>query len=163
MVQGSDGNEYGPVDVITMKSWVTEGRINQQTQVRDFSTGMTMEAGRIDGLFQPTATPSSPIQPMPSMHQQSVPYSAYPQMSHAEDPGKAELVGVIWRSAVAVVLFFFLHGIGLIFAGYAVYFAIQCKSKGSKYGTLALIIAGLAFAAVAFGWIIRLTQPNSNL
>jgi hypothetical protein len=68
------------------------------------------------------------------------------------------LLGVVWRSAAALVLFFVLGGLGLIFAGYAMYHAVQVKSSGSRHGNLALVIGGVSLAAVVVGWIVRLTS-----
>jgi hypothetical protein len=149
MVEGADGNQYGPVNVDAMKEWVTQGRINAQTTVTEFASGTKMTAGSVPGLF-----PSAAQSAVQSPFRTPMPVTAPGPMT--SDAGKSELIGSIVRSVLAVVLFFFLHGLGLIFAGYAVFYAIQCQAKGNKYGVIAIVISVVALAAVGVGWLMRL-------
>src|SRR5271154_3042993 len=57
MVKGADGNEYGPADVDTLKLWAVEGRLDRQTMLRDFNTGVMTAAGSVTGIFPPAAAP----------------------------------------------------------------------------------------------------------
>lgn len=147
MVVGADGKEYGPSDVSTLKTWVSEGRIMPHSQLRDFHTGRVLQASTIPDLFPVGGAPPAAY--------------AYPRATEAPALGADEGVGMLWgvvlRSVAAVGLFFFLHGIGFVFAGYAMYYAVQCQRSGSKYGIIALAIAGLALAAVGIGWAMRLS------
>jgi hypothetical protein len=77
-----------------------------------------------------------------------------PQYQSKESMGP--LWGVIIRSVLAVAVFFFLHGLGLIFSGYALYYAIQIQSSGSKYGVIAILIAVAALGIVGIGWMMRI-------
>jgi hypothetical protein len=148
-VIGADGKEYGPTTVDQIRTWTQEGRVTPQTMLKSFATGQTIPASSVNGLFPTTAPPAAPVfAPPPGQR---------PQASYAaNDDSPGVLVGVIIRSALGIVLFFFLHGIGLFVTGYGLYYAIQAQASGNKYGKIALVIAGLAFAAVGIGWILRM-------
>jgi hypothetical protein len=153
MVTGADGKEYGPTDIATLKRWVAEGRITTQTSIRDFHTGQVMQAGQHAELFpQPSQAAAPP----------HVDYYRAPSTSNTPKSaeGNGALWGVIFRSVLGVVLFFVMHGIGVIFSGYAMYYAVQLKSSGSKHGTIALFIAGVSLAAVLVGWGLRLSGAS---
>ncbi|MBS1707332.1 MAG: hypothetical protein JSS65_01280 [Armatimonadetes bacterium] len=66
------------------------------------------------------------------------------------------IAAVLGRCALALVLFFVLHGIGLVVAGYAVFYAFQLKAAGSKYGTFALIATISTFVVIGLGWFLRI-------
>ena len=153
MVEGADGKQYGPVTVEAMKDWVSQNRINPQTNVTEFASGTKMLAGAVPGLFAPQPNPAAQTAAQ-SPFRTPMPVTAPVSMS--SDAGKGELIGSIFRSILAVVLFFVLGGLGLIVGAYALYYAIQCQAKGNKYGIVAIVIAVLALAAVGIGWILRL-------
>lgn len=150
MVIGADGKEYGPSDIDTLKTWVAEGRIMPQSQLRDFNSGQTLLASAVHGLFPAVSGPAAPTAGQYPRHD-------FTPAAASGDHGGGMLVGVILRSAAAVALFFVFHGIGLLFAAYAMYYAVQCQQSGSKYGIAALVIAGIALAAVGIGWALRLS------
>ena len=144
MVIGADGKEYGPANTVTLAQWAAEGRIQRASQLRDFSTGQVVAAGNVAGIF-PHQAPGS-----------TMPMGDLPQSQYKDPADNGALIGVILRSVAAVVLFFFLKGLGLIFAGYALYYAIQAKSNGNRHGTVAIVIAAIALAVVGIGWLMRL-------
>ena len=152
MVTGVDGKEYGPTDVATLRSWVAENRLAPHTQLRDFNTGQVLAASAVPGLFPQT----NPNVPPVAAH--------YPRgeggyaTTASNDHGGNILFGVIFRSAIALVLAFAIGGIGLISAAYAMYYAVQCQRSGSKYGIAALVIAGVTLAAVGTLWAVRLSH-----
>ena len=154
MVTGLDGKEYGPSDLETLKTWVAENRLAPHTILRDFGTGGTMPASEVPGLFAQTAPVSVPP-PGAAYPRTGTTYTAASDASR--DHGGGVLVGVILRSVGAIVMFYFLGGYGFFFAGYAMYYAIQCLQSGSKYGIPAVVIAGIALAAVGVGWALRLS------
>jgi hypothetical protein len=114
------------------------------------SGGPPFPASQLADLFQNTAVQAGQYASPPS-------FQSYNASSSNDDYGdKGVLIGVIIRSLLAIVFFFVFKGIGLIFAGYALYYAIQQKIDGDKYGTAAILIASAAAGAVGVGWLLRL-------
>lgn len=155
------GQEYGPADVPTLKQWIAESRIGHDTMLRPASGGAAVAANLVPGLF-----PSAPLTPSVPPPAANPPYAAYPRADYSQAPqymaptenqGMGVIWGVVIRSALGIVLFFVLHGIGVVFAGYALYYAFQAKQSGHRYGNIALAIAGVSTAIVVIGWILRLT------
>ncbi len=154
-VIGSDGNEYGPVDVDTLRQWVAEGRIGQSTQMKDADTGRAFLAGSLTWLF-----------PVANLYPQQNTNFTQPNQSkksHYGDESPFVLSGIVIRSVLAVILFFALHGLGVIVGGYAVYYAYQLNEDGSKYGKVGLAIAGTALLAICIGWALRLNGVDPGI
>src|SRR5690349_7259860 len=122
IVTGSDGKEYGPASVDTLREWVASNRVSPESQLRNFQTGEVVAARSVPGLFGPIAAPQPVSPPQGNWSQPPVPGYAKPV---SYDSGSGELWGAIIRSGLAIVFFFVFHGIGLIFAAYALYYAIQ--------------------------------------
>lgn len=59
-----DGQKYGPADVPTLNSWITEGRLLPDTQLQDTATGAVMAAAMVPGLQFPMAPGPAPQAPM---------------------------------------------------------------------------------------------------
>ena len=55
-VIGSDGNQYGPVDLITLKQWVADGRVMPHTQVIDNLASTTLMANQMPELGMTSVT-----------------------------------------------------------------------------------------------------------
>jgi hypothetical protein len=72
--------------------------------------------------------------------------------------GDGAFWGSVVRSGLALIAFFALGGLGFIFGGYAMYYAIKCHRMGNDKGWLAIGIAGLSLAAVLVGWMVRLSE-----
>ena len=164
IVLATDGKEYGPATVNALKEWVREDRLRPESKVRDFPTSREMEAKEIPSLFAVNAPPVSHPYASPSSNPYSNPYagSSPPPQSYyqatplKDDSDMGPFWGVLLRCGGAILVFFLLHGIGLIFGAYAMFAAIQAKSTGNKYGTLSLVIAGITLAVVCAGWYLRL-------
>ncbi len=150
-VRGTDGQEYGPVGIDQMKQWVLENRIYPDTQLRDYQTNEIKPARIVPGLFPNLP----PVQQIPGTYGAPAPGTYQKPYQGQDDIGP--LVGVIIRSVLAIVLFFFLHGFGLVFAGYALFHSIRIAQSGSKYGVASIVIASIALVAVGVGWLLRLT------
>ena len=157
------GQEYGPADIAVLQQWIAESRIGPDTLLRPASGGATVAAGLVPGLFPPSA---SNVPPPIAPGTGAASYAAYPQADYSQAPQYAapksnDGMGVIWgviiRSALGVVLFFAFHGFGVVFSGYALYYAFQAKQSGHRYGNVALAIAGASTVAVVVGWILRLS------
>ncbi|HVT11846.1 MAG TPA: DUF4339 domain-containing protein [Fimbriimonadaceae bacterium] len=160
LVTAADGKEYGPVTFEELRQWVLQDRVRHDTPVKNFHTGQAIAAGAIPGLFSSVPPPpaagtdwSQPPAPPAAYPRNYSPSGYAPRMT---DDGKGVLIGVIARCALGILLFFLLHGIGLIVSGYAVVYAIQSKANGHKFGIASLIIASVTFLVILVGWIIRL-------
>ncbi len=152
-VSGTDGKEYGPVPIDTLREWVAERRVNATTQLRSVETGLISPASEVPDLFpSPMAAPPMNFPPNPDPQPHPVAYYATKDESESMSP----FWNVLVRTVLAIILFFFLQGLGLIFAGYAMYYAIQAKSAGNKYGVICIVIAGVGLAAVGIGWLLRM-------
>ena len=160
LVTAADGKEYGPVTIDELRQWTQQDRVRSDTPVKNFHTGQRMTAGAIPGLFAAAAPPAATdwSQPPPPA---SYPRAYTPQTTRTHDDGRGIFFGVLARCALAIVLFFALHGIGLIVSGYALFYAIRSKANGHKFGLASLVVASLSFVAILIGWIIRIQGGGS--
>ena len=152
-VVGPDGKEYGPADISTIKKWVAEDRVRPDSVLKDIQTGNSLPASAVPGLFSEAAPPEIP--PAPVNLSQPTSYHVRPRTPVANE-GMRPLWGVIFRSVAAVQLSFVVPALALFVAGNAMYYAIQLKSRGSRYGKTAVGIASAALLAVGIGWLLRL-------
>lgn len=157
MVTGMDGKEYGPSDLATLKEWVAENRLAPHSMLRDFSSGQTFPASQVPGLFGPTSVSNVP--PVGQAYPRAG--MGYSSAVTASDEGGGAFAGVVVRSILGVVLFFVLHGIGLLVAGTGLITAFQLQSRGSKWGVAALAISGLSVAVIGVGWAIRISGGHA--
>lgn len=166
-VIGSDGNEYGPADTATLKTWVQENRLSPQSQLRVVATGQLISASQVTELFPsqaasapppPTANPfpSPGPQVPPNAQAWSQPPSAsnYPhqQANASSNYGGGALLWAFLDSAFAVIGYFFLGFLGLIFGAYAIVNAVRAKQAGHPLGNVALVVAILSMGAVLLGY-----------
>lgn len=164
MVVGADGNEYGPATIDTLKAWAVENRLTPGTQLRDFQSGQLLAAGTLTEVFPPASSePGASVAPPPPV---GGAWSQPPNPSNykrpmqvgpvRQDNGMGDVWGAIIRSVVALIFFFILNGIGVIFAGYALYYAIRAQGKGHKMAPVAIAISAISLAAILVGWVLRL-------
>lgn len=172
MVVGADGKEYGPVDETTLRQWASENRVTPTSQLRDVLSNQTMAASGIAGLFpqMPSAPPTvqnmytpqagGTNTPPPPGTAWSQPPSAYPRQGPGYVGKSTDGSGIFWRSIIyslaSVLLFFVIHGLGLIWAGYAVYYAFRSHGMGHSRSIIAIVVSIVALTVVIIGWIIRL-------
>lgn len=156
MVTGMDGKEYGPTDLDTLKTWANENRLAPHTMLRDFNSGQTLPASAVPGLFPSPGTVPPAASPYPRTGV-STGFTPAP----ASDEGGGAFAGVVLRAIGGVVLFFVLHGIGLIVAGSGLITAFGLQSRGSKWGIPALAISGLSVVAIGIGWALRLSGGHA--
>lgn len=159
MVLAPDGKEYGPASIDTLKEWAADNRLAPGSQLRDFHTGQVVTAASVREIFPPKAVET--VAPPPTAGEWAQPPSASnytrPMPNYVtEDNGMGDVWGALARSGLAILFFFVLHGFGIVFAGYGVYYAIQAQAKGHKLGWLALVIAGVTFLVIGVGWLFRL-------
>ncbi|AIE87824.1 DUF4339 domain-containing protein [Fimbriimonas ginsengisoli] len=153
-VIGADGKEYGPATLDQLRQWAQEGRVMPHTMLKNFNTGQVAAASTISGIFPDTAGTVPPPGQGANWNQ---PPSPYPRQAvgYAVDDGNKDIWGAIIRSVLALVFFFAFHGIGLIFAAYGVYYAIQANSKGHRHGKTALAISIVTLVVIGIGWLLR--------
>lgn len=154
MVIGPDGAEYGPANVDMLKLWVADGRLSADSQLKNFATGQLLVASAVPGLFHagPALVPGYPHVP-PANAGIGGNSTGNGFFDSIESTGV--LWGVIGRCAAALALFFVFKGFGLVFAVYAMYHAVQLKMHGSKYGVIALIMAGITLIIVGVGRYLK--------
>ncbi len=156
MVTGVDGKEYGPTDIATLKTWAAEGRLAPHTMLRDFLSGQTMPASSLSELF-PASAATAGTGNLPPVGT-GYPRAQYTATSSAAgDFGGGAFAGVVLRSVLGIVLFFVLHGIGLLVAGSSLITAFQLKNTGSKFGLPAIIISSISVVIIGIGWALRLS------
>lgn len=163
-VTGIDGKEYGPIGIETVKQWLSESRITRDSPVHEFHSGRRITVADLPGMAAEAAMPpvsaAYAAPPQPGQYYRPGPTGAvYTQSGEA---GMGHFWGAIIRSVLAVILFFVLHGIGLIVGAYALYYAIQCKAHGNRYGTIAIVVAATALIAIGIGWYLRLSGPSAG-
>src|SRR6478672_6495405 len=76
-VIGPDGNKYGPADVPTLTTWITENRLTPQSMLEDFNTGQRVPASSVPGLFD-TGAPTATAGPTMGPAQTGTVYSQVP-------------------------------------------------------------------------------------
>ena len=89
-VKGTDGNTYGPVDLITLKQWVQEGRVLPNAQVTDNLSNRTMQASQMPELGL-SAGPTNPYANAPVPPANYNPYPRDGQM-HGQPRDTCELL-----------------------------------------------------------------------
>ncbi len=120
------------------------------------------QPGQVAGQGQPYQ--GQPVQGQtvyqPGQSNWSQPPTAYPRGSNKPYYGQDTGAGDIWmsllRSALAIVLFFFLGGLGLITAVYGLIYSVRALQKGHKFGPVAVGISVVTLIAVGIGWFFRL-------
>lgn len=157
-VTGIDGNEYGPVDLTTLKEWVADNRVQPNTKVRNATNGMVLQAStmpEVSGLF-PAAPIPAPQAVAPMAGYQGQPTYMPPGMSM--NPATYNDQGWIpfWKSiglGVGTLLIgSFVGFITLIVGIYAIRVAWENYENGEKGALLGLILTVLLVVA---GVLIR--------
>ena len=141
MVLAENGQEYGPAGMDTLRRWVSDGRIRSSTQLRELSSGRIISATTIPGLIVDRSDFNI----------------GAPSVAYSEKGDSGALIKISIYSGLAVLVFFLLRGIGVIFAGFALYDAIRVKISGDKYGNIAVVIASTALLLVGIGWLMRMS------
>jgi hypothetical protein len=149
-VIGPDGNKYGPADVPTLKQWVAENRLGQQSMLEDFSSGQRLQAGQVPGLFgdAPTAAPTMGA-PGPAM---GAPTGAPYQPQYATPGNYPREMNDPNAGKTMIILSWVFSGIGvlccpIIFSTLGIIFAVIAKTQGAVKW-LAPLIGGIVSLVV---------------
>ncbi len=166
-VTGHDGVEYGPADTDTLREWAGQNRLSPDSMLRDAHTGQVIPAGNVPEIWGApasvqvpavTAPPQTgPIAQVPFDPAMSQPYGFSPAQQGPgayKDPILPFLFVLGW-CALALVLFFVFHGIGIIIAAFTIFDAVKIMRTGSRYGIPALVAAIVTTAIIGVGWLGR--------
>lgn len=151
-VVGPEGQRFGPADIETLKSWVTQKRVKPGTKLIHAGTESEIEARTLQGLFDEVAPQTSP--PMTSFRTENVNWGTVQGfLSPARFLGWLEtgslfnqLVGAVMR--VFAVLMGLALVIGLVKIG-------DFFSGVEGLGVLAVLI-GLLIIVWAYIWNIQI-------
>jgi hypothetical protein len=153
-VVGSDGKDYGPVGVDTLKQWVADQRVNHSTVLKEQGTSRSILASEIPGLLppMPQAANYAAPPPPPAMPQN---FGGYPRIGMMGQQGMTnQALGnrmfgwVLFRCFVAIAIACFWRFGGIITAAYAAFYAYQCKTLDHKHAHLAIALVVLTFIIV---------------
>lgn len=152
-IVGTDGNQYGPVDLMTLKRWVSEGRVLPNSQITDNLSNRTVVASQMPELGLLSQPPISP------------PYNQYPrpEMNSQVTPViQGTVIGsVIFRVAFAIAISLMFPVGGIISSCYAVYYAIRAFVNKDPNGILCLVLALLCAVWVGF-WTLYKAANKLN-
>lgn len=142
-VRGSDGADYGPVDLQTLKSWAADGRVFPDTLITDGLTNRQAPAKDFSelGLAAP-ASFTSTIEP---------PRGQTYQGTYSVPNDRTRLWATIGWLALAIVLATIFRYSGIFVAGFNAYNAYQAKVNDDKYGNLGFAISVVGFLGI-LGW-----------
>ena len=151
-VVGSDGNQYGPVDLITLKQWVSDGRVLPNTQVVDNLSNRTLIASQMPELgmmsvSNPYAGTAAPPQN----------FSQYPRYGEGAPvyQQKTKLWGILGWLGLALVLAALTDYGGLIISGWNIFDAIQAKARNDPKSGLCFAVAIGGFLLIVVWTIIK--------
>ncbi len=154
-VKDKDGNQYGPVDLITLKKWVQEGRVLPDTVVTDNLSSVSLVASQmpeLGGVQQVNPYANTPAPPSS--------FSQYPRT----DGGirKTRLWAILFWLGLGVLAASFSKYGGLIISGWNIFDAFKAKSDKDPNGGLCIGVAVGGFLLILL-WTILKNQaaPNS--
>lgn len=130
-VTGADGREYGPVDAVTLQSWVSMGRVKPSTVVTDNQTGQKMAASQITFLEAMFLNP---------------PIYAQPYVATQFRPGVIQVAAGTHSVGTALILALLITGLG------------QVYNKQAMKGLIILVVS-VILAFFTCGLSILLTHP----
>ncbi|OWU64463.1 MAG: hypothetical protein CBB60_009690 [Armatimonadetes bacterium Cent15-Ar3] len=161
-VTGTDGNEYGPVDLATLQDWVRDNRVVPTSKVRNATNGMVLQAStmpEVSNLFPPAPVPTmGTVAPMAGY--ESRPSYAQPDMTaqmmrNYNDQGWKPF-GIALALSLATLAVGVTIGFLSIFIGsYAIQMGWKAKEEDQQGGWAALIIAVVCtIAALVFRFTV---------
>lgn len=120
-VVGSDGQVYGPVDLMTLRLWIAEGRIIPTTSLIDPQDGRVIQAQMapaLSGSFPNTMTASPKAPPAgryggPNAGHAPVPMNDYGQSAYGYPRPDLMHYGPPKSKVAAILLAFFLGSLGI--------------------------------------------------
>ena len=147
---GTNGDEYGPVELDTLIVWANEGRVGPRSTVRITPNGESVPAHTIPELGLIDQPPKMP-EPSPET------YSQYPRAADISSgpPSKAGLISSVFWSGLAIVLIIFTDGYGYILALLGLLDVFRAwQRKDPYFGWIAGIVA-LAVLVAMWGIMFK--------
>jgi hypothetical protein len=147
---GKDGNEYGPVELETLVTWASEGRVTPRATVRITPGGETVLAHSIPELGLVDQPPKAIDPPKPE-------FVEYPRATDSplQKPSKAGLVSITFWSVLSVSLILFTDGYGYVMAFLGVIDMYQAWRRKDPYLVGILTIGGIAMVVAIAGLLLR--------
>ena len=139
-----DGSQGTAESAAGLRALQLDGRIQPGSHVIVTATGRQLSETELDGLLSGTG----PVIDAPRR----------PLMQESVWP----IVSVVLWSVGGLVWFFVFKGWGFIIAAFTLWDAIRLKAAGSKWGNLALLVAGIAALAIAWGWYDRISSGQAE-
>jgi hypothetical protein len=156
---GSDGQQYGPVTLAQIKTWILEGRIGGETQVWRSDTNSWLPAAQYIelGLGQPAPPPVPSGVRTPSVIRAPAPSTFDPMLERRAQRGARWFY---WIAALSLInTFIAASGQGVVFVvglavtQYIYYFAAQIGTGGAGVGiALSAVVAALFAMFGFFAW-----------
>jgi hypothetical protein len=150
IVRGTNGKEYGPIDLPTLIEWVRQGRVSPDTKVRNLDNGMLLMAtnmSELTGMFvanqskQTTAISSGYL------------YGQSRLDPHAEQWEDYKFVIVM--SVLGILFSMIIGWFGLIFCGIGMKRAYDAAREQRPMAGLGFSIALLSsFAVIAISFLM---------
>jgi hypothetical protein len=147
-VTGTDGNEYGPVDLATLQEWVKDNRVVPTSKIRNESNGMVLQAStmpEVSNLFPPAPLPSmSTVAPMAGY--EGRPSYAQPDMTaqmmrNYDDQGWKPFLISFALSIATIAVGVTIGVLSILLGSYAIQTGWKAKEEDQQGGWAALIIA----------------------
>ncbi len=149
-----DGAKYGPADVPTLNQWLSEGRVNAQSNVQEEATGETMPLGSVPGVIAAASAVKQPEYPQPQQptyQQPNVPYPRLDPVAQSGDGGKSSFTMSIVFSLIGFLC------CPVVFSSLGIYFGTKAKGMGHAKGQVAVIfgvvslVVGIILSAIVNG------------
>jgi hypothetical protein len=154
---GSDGQQYGPVALAQIKSWIGEGRIGPETKIMRSDTQSWLAAAQYGELGLSAAPPIPPVPPVPGAIRAPAVSSVNPQL---ERRVRSAARWFYWVAGLSLVNTFmasseqgsvFLVGLAVPLMVY--FFAAHLGSAGPAVGIGISVAAAALFAMFGyFAW-----------
>jgi len=154
-VSGPDGSQYGPVDLMTLKQWVQEGRVTPTSEVTDHLSNQKMQASSISELGFSSAAPAGGAAPYAASAPPSA-YTDYPRTDQMPVQGQGTKLWaiLIWLGIAFVFSLFTMYG-GLIISGWNILDAFQARSRRDPKAGLCMAVAVGGFLLIAIWTYVK--------
>ncbi len=157
-VTGTDGNEYGPVDLATLQEWARDNRVVPTSKIRNETNGMVLQAStmpEVSNLFPPAPVPSmGTVAPMAGY--EGRPSYAQPDMTaqmmrNYNDQGMKPFWITVGLSIATLAVGLTIGFLSIFLGSYAIQMGWKAKEEDQQGGLAALIIA-IVCTVVALGF-----------
>ena len=151
-VLGTDGSQYGPVDLMTLKQWVSEGRVLPNTQIVDNLSSQTLMASQMPELGMTSV--SNPYSNTAAPPQN---FNQYPRTGYdAQAPqGTTKLWSILIWLGIGIVFSMFTRYGGVFVTGWNVFDAFQAKARKDPKGDLCLVFGIGGFVLVLLWTVFK--------